>query len=59
MDIFDKATEFEEQERDRALHHRRPIGPEATGVCLNCERQLPDSLRWCDAECRDEWETFR
>ena len=35
---------------------------EATGCCLNCDERLTQSLeqskapRWCDAECRDDWE---
>ena len=58
MDIFDRATEPEEQDRARALAHRHPTGPAATGQCLNCDHPLPDGLRWCDAECRDEWQTF-
>lgn len=56
MDIFDRATEREEQDRDRALQYRRPTGPTATGQCLACEQPLPAGLRWCDAECRDDWE---
>lgn len=28
----------------------------ATGRCLTCDEPLGDRRRWCDAECRDEWE---
>lgn len=59
MDDTDRATVREEQARADALRERRPQGPEATGLCLNCERPLAAGLRWCDAECRDEWESFQ
>ena len=28
----------------------------AIGECLFCEAPLDDGIRWCDAECRDNWE---
>ncbi|MBS0474748.1 MAG: DUF2116 family Zn-ribbon domain-containing protein [Proteobacteria bacterium] len=56
MDISDKATEREEQDRDIALHQRKPEGPAATGQCLYCEDPLPPGKRWCCTACRDDWE---
>lgn len=36
---------------------RKPEGPRATGRCLNCDAgPLKADHRWCNAECRDEWE---
>ena len=35
-DIFDRATEREEMDRERALKMRKPEGPKATGYCLEC-----------------------
>lgn len=29
---------------------------EATGRCLNCGEELADGARWCDADCRDDWQ---
>jgi hypothetical protein len=58
MDDTDRATEREENARADALRERKPAGPEATGQCLNCERPLAPGLRWCDSECRDEWQEF-
>lgn len=58
MDVFDRATEREEQDRELAMQNRRPSGPAATGHCLACEAPLPDGQRWCDSECRDDWEAF-
>ena len=54
--LDDKATEFEELDRDLALRMRRPGGPVACGYCLNCDAQLPDGQRWCDDDCRDDWQ---
>jgi hypothetical protein len=28
----------------------------ATGECLFCEAHLPPGVRWCGAECRDDWQ---
>ena len=27
-----------------------------TGFCLWCGHVVTDNARWCDAECRDDWE---
>lgn len=62
MDIYDRATVHEEHDRALALAKRRPAGPEATGCCLNCGNPLPPAQpgrpapRWCDCDCRDDWE---
>lgn len=43
--------------RDKiALKVRKPEGPLPTGFCYNCVEPLPDGHRWCDADCRDDWE---
>lgn len=56
-DIIDKANEraneiFEEQLYDS----RKPEGPVATGRCHNCDEHIPYPNRWCDSDCRDDWE---
>lgn len=38
---------------------RKPEGPAATGRCLYCGAKLPrrkQPMRWCDADCRDDWQ---
>ena len=40
---------------DAALH---PV-VEATGLCLFCGEPLAAGLRWCDADCRDDWQRQR
>lgn len=55
-DISDHATEQEEQDRLRALQRRAPEGPRATGNCLFCGEPVEPPRRWCDAQCRDDYE---
>lgn len=56
-DILDQAMAVEELHRNLALQHRRQ-GPAIaeTGFCLNCEAPVPAGHRWCDADCRDDWQ---
>lgn len=59
MDEFDKASEFEELRRKIALRTRKPAGPQATGCCLFCGEPLPPGQRWCNSDCRDDWEKIQ
>lgn len=59
MTVDDQATVVEERDRELALAIRRPVGPDAVGCCRNCCEPLPAGLRWCDADCRDDWERSR
>lgn len=58
MDIFDQATEREEQERERAIAAARaPVHVlPFTGVCHNCDAPLAPSMRFCDAFCCEDFE---
>lgn len=56
MDESDWATVREEEDRARALARRRPEGPGYTGHCAFCGDEVEHPRRWCDADCRDEWE---
>lgn len=38
---------------------RRREAPAATGFCLNCDEPLALPLRWCDNDCRADWEKRR
>ena len=42
----------------QAIEAARKSTPEilATGECLFCEAHLPPGVRWCGAECRDDWQ---
>ncbi|MDR2092328.1 MAG: DUF2116 family Zn-ribbon domain-containing protein [Azoarcus sp.] len=55
-DIIDLANATAEKIAADALHQRKPEGPMPTGVCLYCGEPLPDGRRWCDANCRDDWQ---
>ena len=54
--IDDDATMREEQFLKVALATRKPDGPAATGRCLSCNSILPLGHRWCDADCREDYE---
>ncbi len=58
MDPNDIASETEQLLRDDALRARRPEAPAYTGRCFWCDAPVAAPRRWCDAECRDEWERF-
>jgi hypothetical protein len=55
-DIIDQANEAADIFRRSALSQRQPEGPPATGHCLNCDARLAPKLRWCDVNCRSDWE---
>ena len=35
------------------------IEVQPTGNCLACGEPLKESARWCNADCRDDWERMR
>ncbi len=55
-DEADIAADQEELMRQLALRVRRPLGPEWTGFCANCGEFVEQPLRWCNVECREDWE---
>lgn len=55
-DQADRASAMEELRRRAALEVRKPTAPDATGHCLNCDARLAVGLRWCDVNCRDDWQ---
>ncbi|MGI9152734.1 MAG: hypothetical protein ACR2IY_02510 [Rubrivivax sp.] len=58
-DNLDIASDREELDRAMAIAAKRPSGPTPTGRCLYCDEIVADHQRWCDAQCRDEWEAHR
>jgi len=58
-DDIDRANEYVQTLTDAALSVRKPAGPVATGRCLNCDQPVESPRRWCDADCRDQWERER
>ncbi len=57
MDEADLAEHQEQMHRDRALAVRKPvlILP-AVGECYNCRDIVPPGVRFCDRDCRADWE---
>lgn len=55
-DFADLGAAREEMDRALALKMRALEGPAATGYCLACGVALDGGRRWCDADCRDDWQ---
>lgn len=55
-DFADLGAAREQLDTELALQIRKPEGPQATGYCLSCGAVLCADLRWCDADCRDDWQ---
>lgn len=56
MDIADMAEVQEARAREVALLRRHKEGPAFTGCCANCGAEVEAPLRWCDLECKADWE---
>lgn len=56
MDDSDLATCHEELRRALAQRHRKSTGPAPTGQCQFCGEDVTAGQRWCNADCRDDWE---
>jgi hypothetical protein len=57
MDDIDLQVQRDEALMAAAIAVRKPVGPAPTGCCLWCEEGLSNSTdRWCDADCRDDYE---
>ena len=55
-DIADITADRAEAEAPYLLAVRKRVPPPADGRCLNCEAPVADSARFCDADCRGDWE---
>lgn len=56
-DEVDKANDM--QEIILAMNikaNSRPLVIITTGKCLWCDEDVGSGMRWCDANCRDDWE---
>lgn len=56
MDDADRAQIEIERWQEMIRRPRLPRAPEPTGECLWCGEAVQPGRRWCDADCRDEWE---
>lgn len=55
-DDFDRASEFEEHDRELALAVRKPVGPPACGACYWCGEEVKGGRRFCDKFCASDWQ---
>lgn len=62
MDLADQAQRQNSiAEQMNLRNSRKPEGPPPTGYCLHCGEQFKASekiKRWCDSQCRDDYERF-
>ena len=57
-DEADIASERAEIRLEAARRFRHPSLPDV-GACHSCGEMLDDGRRFCDADCRDDWEAAR
>lgn len=60
MDDADKAEEREQRQREEGIARARshPSLPPC-GACYNCGELLRGDRRWCDADCRTDYERWQ
>ena len=60
-DEIDLAQEREEQDRARAIAAARKAAGQGVasvdGYCMNCGEAIARGCRFCDSDCRDDWES--
>lgn len=58
MDEIDRAQERTEQFMNHSLGKlaATPALPAPTGACFNCQASVSDGERYCDSDCRDDWQ---
>lgn len=58
MDILDQTQQTEALFIDLALRQRTASAHSLPyiGQCYNCEAALPDGVRFCDCDCRNDYE---
>jgi len=61
MDEMDRAQEHYERTLGYEVAAARRFRPaaEPIGTCHNCGQDVDAGLRWCDVECRADWEQRR
>lgn len=55
--ILEMAEEFQHEQLVRAIERARADVVEPTGYCLNCEEKLDGTRKFCNAECREDYES--
>jgi len=55
-DYADKSAEAADTFLMESLSWRRAEVDASGGHCLNCEAEIDLLMRWCDTDCRDDWQ---
>jgi hypothetical protein len=55
-DIADLASERETMDRELCLSMTTVAWLPFLGYCHNCDAPVPDGSRFCDADCRDDFQ---
>lgn len=57
-DIFDQASEREDRDRQAAIDRQRRASERLpyVGCCYYCGSITPTGVRFCDADCRDDYQ---
>jgi hypothetical protein len=59
-DIADNADAATDAFMREAFANLKPSQiPNGVGFCLNCGAGVDGNKRWCDSECRDDWQAAR
>lgn len=58
-DFADIASDREELDRTLALRAAHNHAPDlsAIGQCHNCQASVPEGVRFCDCDCRNDYDT--
>ena len=56
MDVIDQSESTLQINETLALQQRKDAGPPPCGECHYCGEPLNDGRRFCDADCRDDWQ---
>ena len=60
MDFSQEQTEYLHEKRIADVRSRAgTLDAVATGYCLNCGESLEGDRRFCDADCRDDWQKLK
>lgn len=53
---LEMAEQFQAEQLLRAIEKARNATQEPTGLCLNCEAKVEGTRKFCDSECREDYE---
>lgn len=57
--VSDQASDNEAFFTDIAIQNSMkavPMVPKTTGYCANCDEKLDPGHKFCDSDCRDDWD---